>query len=188
MNRLEKWFCSSELWRWLTSRRLLPWVLSGCELGDHVLEIGAGAGAATAELRRRVARVTSLEYDHELALRLFERQRGNGGATVQGDAAALPFADGSFSSVIGVLMLHHLQSRELQDRAFAEIRRVLRPGGLFVAFDIPDGWWHRLMHRNSTFVPLAPRDLPERLGKAGLGHVQVDFQRGGFRFRAAARA
>ena len=63
MNRLENWFCGSSLWRGFTRRHLLPWVLEGADLGEHVLEVGAGFGAATEELQRRTPRLTSLEYD-----------------------------------------------------------------------------------------------------------------------------
>jgi SAM-dependent methyltransferase len=124
MNAFENWFCGSPLWRYVTQRKLLPWIIEGANLGEHVLELGAGPGAATQELRQRVARVTSLEYDHEFAAGLNARCGSNGGGSgievVQGDAAALPFADGTFTSAIAVLMLHHLRSNELQDRAFAE--------------------------------------------------------------------
>jgi hypothetical protein len=52
MNRYETWFCGTRLWRWMTRRQLLPWILQGSELGGHVLELGAGPGAATEELAR----------------------------------------------------------------------------------------------------------------------------------------
>ena len=42
MNRFENWFCASSLWRFFTERKLLPWILSGYPLGDHVL-VGTGA-------------------------------------------------------------------------------------------------------------------------------------------------
>src|SRR5512137_234823 len=84
MNRLENWFCASTLWRYVTKRQLLPWILAGTDLGDHLLEIGAGPGAATEELRCRVARVTSLEYDHGLAMSLAKHQHGGPGAVLQG--------------------------------------------------------------------------------------------------------
>jgi len=80
-----------------------------------------GCGAATEELRSRAARVTSLEYDHAFAAKLGARVGGASVTVIQGDAAALPFSDGTFSSAIVILMLHHLRSKELQDRAFAEI-------------------------------------------------------------------
>jgi SAM-dependent methyltransferase len=184
VNALENWYCSTSFWRNVTQRRLLPWVLSGAELGDHVLELGAGPGAATDELRRRTVRVTSLEYSHAFAAGLAARQHGTNSVVLQGDAAALPFAGSSFSSAIAVLVLHHLRSGELQDRAFAEVHRVLRPGGFFFAFEIQDGWLQRAIHRNSTFVPVQPASVPARLTAAGFSRVTIDIRPGGFRVRA----
>src|SRR5215469_6923628 len=184
MNCFEKWYCRSALWRYLTRRGLLPWMLQDSELGEHVLELGAGAGPATTELARRAPRVTSLEYDHSSALRLRTRAIQANAGVVQGDAATLPFSDGTFSSAIAILMLHHLKSRELQDRAFFEIHRVLRPGGVFLAFDIPNGWLHRVAHIRSTFVPLDPATTIQRLTAAGLAQVTLDSRSGGFRIRA----
>ncbi|PYT71645.1 MAG: SAM-dependent methyltransferase, partial [Acidobacteria bacterium] len=73
MNSFEKWCCGSALWRYLTRGQLLPWMLRDSHLGDHLLELGAGPGAATIELAHRAPRVTSLEYDHALALKLRRR-------------------------------------------------------------------------------------------------------------------
>lgn len=212
MNRLENWFCSSSFWRAMTRREVLPWVLQGAELGEHVLEIGAGPGAGTEELRKRAPRVTSLEYSHEFAAGIARRDfQGTGGdgenqvaneraraggrsrdvitgcenaAVVQGDASALPFPDKTFSAAIAVLVLHHLKSQEAQDRAFTEVFRVLRPGGVFLAMDIPDGWLHRVAHIRSTFVPLAPAIVPARLATAGFSNVQIACRSGAFRVQA----
>jgi len=184
VNAFETWFCGSPLWRYLTQRQLLPWILQGSELGEHVLELGAGPGAATHELGHLAARVTSLEYDHAFAAKLGVRVGGASVTVIQGDAALLPFASGTFSSAIAILMLHHLRSNELQDRAFAEIWRVLRPGGVFLAFEIQDGWLHKVGHIRSTFVPVTPASAFARLTAAGFSKVTVDFRRGGFRIRA----
>lgn len=183
MNAYETWFCGSRLWRWITRRQLLPWILQGSELGEHVLELGAGPGAATPELALRSPRVTSLEYDHAFAAKLGTRVNGSNVSVIQADAAILPFADATFSSAIAILMLHHLRSPELQNRALAEIARVLRPGGVFLAFEIPDGWLHRVGHIRSTFVPVAPASVFARLMAAGFYKVTVDFRGGGFRIR-----
>jgi ubiquinone/menaquinone biosynthesis C-methylase UbiE len=184
MNTLENWYCSTSFWRWMTQARLLPWLLNRSELGEHLLEIGAGAGAATAELRRRVPKVTSLEYDHVAVVRLAHRN-GPGAGVVQGNAVALPFADRTFSSAVAILMLHHLASSELQDRTFAEVHRVLRPGGRLFAFEISDGWFNRFIHTNSTFVAVQPDALSARLTRAGFGGVTLDPRPGGFRFTAS---
>jgi len=171
----------------MTRERLLPWLLGRADLGDHVLEIGAGPGAATDELRKRARHVVSLEYDYVFAAKLAQRN-GNGAGTVQGDAASLPFADRTFSAALAVLVLHHLRSSELQDRALAEVHRVLQPGGRLFAFEIPDGWINRIIHINSTFVPVQPNALAARLTSAGFIDIALECRPCGFSFRAARKS
>jgi ubiquinone/menaquinone biosynthesis C-methylase UbiE len=182
MNALENWFCATGFWRSLTRNLLLPRMLDGSDLGDSVLEVGAGPGAATAALLERFPRVTSLEYRETFAARL-AREHPNA-CVVIGDAAILPFASASFSCVVSVLTLHHLQSRELQDQALHEIVRVLRPGGVFLAFEINDGWLQRFIHVRSTFVPVVASAANARLNAAGFARASVDFLPGGFLVRA----
>jgi ubiquinone/menaquinone biosynthesis C-methylase UbiE len=184
MNRFENWFCGSALWRSVTERKILPWMLSGYKLGDSVLELGAGLGATTEELRRRATRVASLEYNHDFAAKLGTRFAGTNVSVLQGDAASLPFSDEAFSSVLAVLVLHHLKSPEQQESAFAEIHRVLRPGGAFLAFEIGDGWLQRFGHRKSTFVPVAPAAAFSRLTSLGFSKIVVDMKSAAFRICA----
>jgi ubiquinone/menaquinone biosynthesis C-methylase UbiE len=184
MNGLEHFLCSTSLWRYFTQRQLLPWVMSGARLGDHVLEIGAGYGAATSQLRKAAPRVTSLEYDSNSARYLKAQHNGGPGGALRGDATQLPFASQSFPSAIAILALHHLRSRELQDRMFAEVYRVLRPGGIFLAFEINDSWVHRVGHIRSTFTPLSAGSAFARLTRAGFSRISVDFRRGAFRLGA----
>jgi SAM-dependent methyltransferase len=185
MNSFENWFCASRLWRCLTERRWLPWALEGADLGAHVLEVGAGPGAATAELARRARSVTSLEYSHEFCVSL--QARVDAARVVQGDASVLPFAPTTFTSAIAVLLLHHLRSSDAQDRAFAEIFRVLKPGGVFVALEIQDGWLTRVAHFRSTFVPVSTERLDSRLGAAGFSNVSVNNRNGTIRIHAERR-
>lgn len=184
MNRFESWFCASSLWRNITERRILPWLLSGYKLGDHVLELGAGPGATTEELRRRATHVTSLEYDHKFSARLGACFRNTNVGVLRGDAAALPFPDETFSSVIAVLVLHHLKSQEQQEKAFGEIYRVLQPGGAFLAMEIGDGWVQRFGHIKSTFVPVVPAAAFARLTALGFSKIVIDMQRSAFRICA----
>jgi SAM-dependent methyltransferase len=205
MNRFENWFCASSFWRGVTRRQVLPFLLEGTALGEHVLELGAGAGAATEELRKRAARVTSLEYSQHLAAKLAARSRsinrnseangnfeaGDGieraagnGAVLQGDAALLPFRKETFSAVLAVLMLHHLPSREAQRQALRESFRVLRPGGVFLALEIENGWLNRITHIRSTFVPLVLEEIPSRLGAAGFRSPTTARRNGVFRVKA----
>lgn len=188
MNRFENWFCGSSFWRAVTRKEVLPWLLTGTALGEHVLEIGAGAGAATAALRRHAPRVTSLEYSEKLLSQLARQDMNGGrlrnGAVLRGDAAALPFANETFSAVIAVLMLHHLGSREGQAQVLQESFRVLRPGGVFLALEIENGWLNRIAHIRSTFLPMVRAEVPARLGSAGFHDVTTARRRGAFRIRA----
>jgi ubiquinone/menaquinone biosynthesis C-methylase UbiE len=184
MNRFENWFCGSAFWRSVTERKILPWMLSGYKLGDEVLELGAGLGASTDELRRLAARVTSLEYDHGFAARLGLRFHNSNVHVLQGDAAELPFPDGAFSSVLAVLMLHHLKSQEQQEKAFKEIYRVLQAGGVFLAMEIGDGWLQRFGHIKSTFVPVAPNAAFAQLKAIGFSKIIVDIHHAAFRICA----
>lgn len=183
MNALENWFCSTAYWRRATQQELLPWLISGASLGDHVLELGSGPGAATEELRRRTQRVTSLEYSHGFAANLAGRPLAGNGSVLQGDAAILPFAPESFSSAIAVLVLHHLPSSEQQERAFREIFRVLRPSGIFFGVEIADGWLQRAVHWRSTFVAINPKTISDQLAASGFCNSKVDFRPGVFSFR-----
>jgi ubiquinone/menaquinone biosynthesis C-methylase UbiE len=188
MNSLEHFFCSSSLWRFLTKRRLLPWVLGGRQLGDHVLELGAGYGAVTEPLSHLAPHVTALEYDAGMLPDIASRVSPERVTVVQGDAAFLPFADGTFSSVVAFLMLHHLKSRELQDQTFAEVQRVLRPGGSFFAFEIQNNLPNRVIHYRTTFVPVEPASTFARLTKAGFAKISVDFGASGYRLLARKAA
>ncbi|MGB7434271.1 MAG: class I SAM-dependent methyltransferase [Candidatus Acidiferrum sp.] len=184
MNAAEHFICSSALWRYFTGQRLLPWLVSGVRLGDHALEIGAGYGAATMHLRERVQRVTAVEYDHNSSVKLRTRSNSVGVAVVRGTATHLPFACESFSSAVAILVLHHLESAKSQDQMFVEVFRVLRPGGVFVAFEIPDSWVHRVGHIRSMFTPIAPASLLPRLSGTGFSRVAVDVHMSGFRIIA----
>jgi SAM-dependent methyltransferase len=181
VNALENWFCSSGFWQRITRDHLLPWVVAGNSLGDHVLELGAGPGAGTAALRRLAPRVTSLEWSHDFAAQLAAKNRN---AVVQADAASLPFAAGTFSAAVAVLMLHHLRTRDAQESAFREAFRVLRPGGSFFAFEIEDNLLHRVIHIGSVFVPIDRADIADRLSAVGFSNIKLTSRSGGFRFCA----
>jgi SAM-dependent methyltransferase len=182
VNRIHHWFCGSGLWR-RGLDRLLPWVLERVDPGDHILEVGPGPGLVNAYLRGRYARITPVEIDEGLARSLARRV---GSAIVCGDATRLPFASGTFSSVLSVAMLHHVPSAALQDALLAEARRVLRPGGLIAGSDSRDGWAMRLMHTGDTMTMVDPDSFGARLERAGFRNVQVDTRTFAFRFRGTA--
>lgn len=184
MNAEHLRLCASAEWAELVGDRLLPWVLAGGddELGDDVLEVGAGPGLVTDLLVGRVARVTAVEIDPVLADAL--RARLPQVEVVTGDATALPLPDARFSAVACFTMLHHIPGPADQDRALAEMARVLRPGGLLLGTDGEDTPPRRALHVDDVFTPIDPAGLPDRLRTAGFAEVLVDSDGDRFRFRA----
>jgi SAM-dependent methyltransferase len=93
---------------------------------------------------------------------------------VQADATRMPFADATFSAVVCLTMLHHLPFPELQDRLFAEVHRVLAPGGVFCGSDNPGrGLKFRLIHIGDNKTVVDPDTLGERLHSAGFEQARV---------------
>jgi malonyl-CoA O-methyltransferase len=97
-----------------------------------VLDLGAGTGHGTRALKRRHPKAVVVAADiapgmleqarqQSRWLRRFER--------VRADAYALPFADGAFDLVFSSLMIQWCDDL---DAVFAEIARVLKPGGLLL--------------------------------------------------------
>ena len=136
-------------------------------------------------LARREGSLSVLELEPDYCERL-RRELPDAVEVTQGDATEMPFGDGRFSAVLAFTMLHHLPSRERQDKLFSEAARVLRPGGVFAGTDsVGTGPLFRLLHVGDTLVPVDPDALPSRLLGAGL--VEPLVKRGGrsFRFRAS---
>src|SRR4051812_17767947 len=98
MNQEHLRLCASAEWAALVRDDLLPWVLGDDELGDDVLEIGAGPGLVTDLLVERAHRVTAVEIDEHLAAALRRRLAGRPVEVMTADASALPLPDGRFSS------------------------------------------------------------------------------------------
>ncbi len=104
---------------------------------------------------------------------------------VEGDGTNLTMPDGEFSGATCFTMLHHVPSPELQDRLFAEVCRVLQPGGLYVGADSTPSLFWRLAHIADTAVVVNPETLQPRLEAAGFTDVTVNVRKeGGFNFRA----
>ena len=126
--------------------------------GDRVLDACCGTGDLAVEAERRGGRVVGLDFSEGM----LERARRKSGAIewVQGDALALPFADGEFDTVtvgFGVRNLADLEG------GLRELGRVLRPGGKIAVLEItrPRGLlrpFFRLWF--DVLVPTAGRVLP----------------------------
>ncbi len=186
MNAEHLKLCASAEWAELVERVLLPWALEGRDLGDEVLEVGAGPGLVTDVLRQRVPRLVAAELDGPLAAALRHRLAGTNVEVVQADATALPFSGGRFSAVACFTMLHHVPTAAMQDQMLRELRRVLRPGGLLFGTDGMDTPDRRALHEGDVFVPAPPEELPGRLASAGFDDPEVEVSGDRFRFVATS--
>ncbi|AKK27182.1 class I SAM-dependent methyltransferase [Mycobacterium sp. EPa45] len=166
--------CGSDEWRRIMREQILPWVLGDADLGDDVLEVGPGFGAATDVLSKSMARVTCVEIDERLAAMLTDRfTEVSSVRIVRGDATALEFPDGRFSGAACFTMLHHVPTAELQDRLFAEVARVLRPGAALVASDGIGDDDMQAAHDGDTYNPIDPAGLADRLATAGFERIDL---------------
>src|SRR6266851_1275446 len=94
--------------------------------GARVLDVASGPGYAAAAAAQRGAMVTALDFS--VAMVEMARSQNPGIEFREGDAGALPFADGSFDAVVMNFGMLHLAQPE---RAVSEALRVLRPGGRY---------------------------------------------------------
>jgi SAM-dependent methyltransferase len=172
VNRFHRRYCASPGWARLVRTTLVPAVLQGTELGRRVLEVGPGPGLTTEVLAGTAPELTAIELDPTLARAT--RHRVPAALVVQGDATTMPFADASFSAVVCLTMLHHLPDPEAQDRLFAQVHRVLAPGGVFCGSDNPGrGLRFRLIHLGDNRTVVDPATLGDRLHGAGFEQARI---------------
>jgi ubiquinone/menaquinone biosynthesis C-methylase UbiE len=184
MNRLHNVICSSGRWARSVERELLPWALQGVPLDGEVLEVGPGFGATTRVLARRCHKLSVLELDDGYCRRL-KNQLGDEVAVTHGDATQMPFDDQRFATVVCFTMLHHIPSRELQDRALAETARVLRPGGVFAGSDsIGGGALFTAIHLGDTLNLVDPDTFAQRITSAGFVQPRIDISKRSFKWHA----
>lgn len=115
----------------------------GLTAGERLLDLGCGFGRHAYEALRRGAHVVACDLGRDElaevqviveAMRSGDEIEGTVvAATVNGDATRLPFADASFDRIIASEVLEHVPA-DLD--AFAELSRVLRPGGM-LAVTVP---------------------------------------------------
>lgn len=97
--------------------------------GAKVLELGCGKAEKTRVVAQKAASVLALEVDD---IQLARNQRITDLPNVRfarGGAEKIPAGDAEFDVVLMFKSLHHVPVEQM-DNAFAEIRRVLKPGGL----------------------------------------------------------
>jgi ubiquinone/menaquinone biosynthesis C-methylase UbiE/uncharacterized membrane protein YbhN (UPF0104 family) len=110
-------------------------VLGRFESGRRGLDVGCGQGAYVARMRALGFEVSGIDASAG-QVALAARNVGASGIVLPGSVLAIPAADASFDFVYIINVLHHLGSVEEQRKAFGELLRVLKPGGLLFVHEI----------------------------------------------------
>jgi ubiquinone/menaquinone biosynthesis C-methylase UbiE len=130
----------------------------------HFLEMGCGAGPNLLWLARKGIQVSGVDIS-PTALKLTKSTLTNGGCSnqigqlVEGSVTQVPFKDQAFDGIIEACVFQHL-AKEDRLHAFEEVRRLLKPGGIFVGY--------MLDSRHSVFQNQQKRQLPDDSGTLDL--------------------
>ena len=117
----------------------IPTDFAGIKKGDHILDLGSGAGNDCFVARAVVGEtgtVTGLDMTEQMVLKARENCKKleyKNVVFVLGDIESMPFDDKVFNVVISNCVLNLVPDKS---KAFAEILRVLKPGGHFCVSDV----------------------------------------------------
>lgn len=161
--------------------RLTEQVMAGAAAGPRlsVVDVGGGTGTLAIALAARGAAVTVIDGDARILRRAKAKPGAQAATFICALAGELPLATASADRVVMSLLLHHL-TPDQKDRALAEARRVLRPGGrLHIAdWGRPQGLITRMGFRGLQLLDGAENTrehgaglLPARIASAGFAAV-----------------
>jgi len=113
-------------------------VLAAPTPAESALDVGCGTGTLAIALKEKAGtgHAHGIDASPEM-IEVAREKAANSGSEVDFQVAlieAIPFPDATFDLVTSSLMLHHLPD-DLKRRGLVEIRRVLKPGGRFLAMD-----------------------------------------------------
>ncbi len=114
--------------RWSRELAALFIEFVGVRDGEKVLDVGCGTGSLTYALLDRAGglRITGIDQAPVFLDAARAKPKAASIRFEQADATALPFEDASFDRALSLLVLHFVPESE---RALAEMRRVVKPGG-----------------------------------------------------------
>lgn len=150
----------------------------------RLLEIGTGSGWISHYFAHNMAG----QYDVDAVDVVDNRQSKEGYRFTLVADTALPFADGTFDVVISNHVIEHVGDDYAQARHLAEMRRVLRPGGIgYLA--VPNRWMLVEPHYRLAFLSWWPehwRSRWLRLWRKGRNYDCRPLSRGGLERRFTA--
>ena len=139
------------------SRRLsTAFALASVTPGMRVLDVGCGRGEILRHCARLGAEAYGIDYapvalDMASQVVADEKQSPGKIGVAQADAKILPFPTQSFDRALIFDVVEHLFPWEL-DLCLAEIRRVLKPGGVIIVHTAPNVWYDRYAYPVVRFV------------------------------------
>lgn len=117
----------------------IPTQYAGIKPGDSVLDLGSGAGNDCFVARAIVGetgKVTGLDFTGAMVERAIENNKKLGFTNVefvQGDIEEMPLPDNQFDVIVSNCVLNLVPDK---NKAFAQMMRVLKPGGHFCVSDV----------------------------------------------------
>lgn len=163
--------------------------------GRDVLDIGCGSGGITLHIARRFSprTITGFDVEKPVITEATRRAREAGLSDrvffVQAAPGRLPFEDASFDMVFSKDAMVHIPDK---DAIFADIFRVLRPGGIFAASDWLIGHDNEpsqdmkdyIEAEGLSFGMASPKRYKEAMTKAGLADVHTESRNAWYREEA----
>jgi malonyl-CoA O-methyltransferase len=155
---------------------------------EIAVDLGSGTGAASGWFREHSPNTRLIEIDSSLGmlresrrkLGAWRRMLGSGPSRIGGDATRLPLRDGSVDWVFANLMLPWCPL----DAALAQIKRALKPGGVFAFTSFgPDTLielrqaWHGIDRFQHVHAFVDMHDLGDALVRAGFAEPVLDVER-----------
>lgn len=151
--------------------------------GQDILDVGCGTGSLTLLIAARmgVGTVTGIDAAPRM-IAIAQKKAATQGSVARfavGIAEALDFAEARFDTVVNSMFAHHV-NHDLKERAFAEMYRVLKPGGLLVTADIDRpstglaaaiGWLSRYLLLQPELEDNLRGRLPDLIRGAGFTQV-----------------
>lgn len=128
----------------------------GLKPGMKVLDVACGTGNLAIPAARTGADVTGVDIAPNLVEQASEnaKREGLNAKFDEGDAEALPYADGSFDVV---MTMFGAMFAPRPDLVAAELKRVCRPGGLIAMANwTPGGFIGQMFKINGQYLPLPP--------------------------------
>jgi ubiquinone/menaquinone biosynthesis C-methylase UbiE len=117
-------------------RRRVELCLGECTGGKSILEIGFGSGLTFTNLHDTYQEIHGLDLTADTtAVQSAFAKRGVQTHLQNGNILQMPYEENQFDTVLLISILEHLKPHD-QPKAFAEIRRVLKPGGQ-VVYGVP---------------------------------------------------